>query len=477
MDEEELNNRLSARITEVFDTYEDTTANEGWALLRQKFPEEKKDRGLIWLWYGAAAVLLLGFGLWFLQGPANVKQQVAVNIKPDTKTQQATKINTNDTESDTSQNRGKVNTVVATKPSAPVSSSPAQTITPTRQSIAQAKTRNAGISINPSGQKVIVNKPAVNPAQANSPGAQPQVPVTNNYVATNPAKANTVTKTVVNDPAVADSLKNTTAVIAQNPVKPVTKPALTSAEALDKLFAETANTPKDVKQGAKKGRKPVIGVYAATYFNYADGSDNRVNVGAGFSSDFSITNKLKLSTGLSVGQNTLNYNYGTDNNNSNTKYNLLTGSQASADASIGTGLSSSGLYNVGSRTESARQNFSANLIGLDIPINIKYQFNPKKNDTYVSAGFSSGTFINETYKLEYIATRQTQETTTQNSFNDFYFAKTLNVSFGMGYPLGKSNRLVVEPFLKYPLSGLGSQQIKFGAGGINLKLNFTTQKK
>jgi hypothetical protein len=53
----------------------------------------------------------------------------------------------------------------------------------------------------------------------------------------------------------------------------------------------------------------------------------------------------------------------------------------------------------------------------------------------------------------------------------------LNVSFGMGYPLGKSNRLIIEPFLKYPLDGLGAQQIRFGAGGLNLKINFKGTKK
>jgi hypothetical protein len=47
----------------------------------------------------------------------------------------------------------------------------------------------------------------------------------------------------------------------------------------------------------------------------------------------------------------------------------------------------------------------------------------------------------------------------------------------MGYPLGKSNRLIIEPFLKYPLAGLGAQQIHFGAGGLNLKINFKASKK
>jgi hypothetical protein len=121
--------------------------------------------------------------------------------------------------------------------------------------------------------------------------------------------------------------------------------------------------------------------------------------------------------------------------------------------------------------------YNASLVGLDVPINLKYQFNPQKTDTYIAAGLSSGTFINETYKAIETAGTRTQESTTHNSFNNFDLAKTLNVSFGMGYPLGKTNRLIIEPFLKYPLDGLGSEQLKFGAGGVNLKLNFQSTKK
>jgi hypothetical protein len=52
----------------------------------------------------------------------------------------------------------------------------------------------------------------------------------------------------------------------------------------------------------------------------------------------------------------------------------------------------------------------------------------------------------------------------------------LNLAIGFGYPVG-NNRLILEPFLKYPLDGLGSQNLRFGAGGINLKFNFPTLGK
>jgi len=486
MEEEELNKRLSARITEVFDNYEDTTADEGWALLRQKFLEEKKDRGLIWWWYAAAAVLLLGFGLWFMQGPADVKKQVAVNVKPANKQPEQPAVIT---EADTLQHTASINSVAKTTSinqgqSNGKSGIRASTVTK-QPLIAIAKTKSGGAALSQGSGKSNVNQPAVGqPAQNMATTTNGVTPVGgDNYAGNKPASTTTGQTTNAITATGADSISNPNQAIAQNPNKPAaTKPALTSAEALAKLFAETANNPKDIKTSPKKDKKPVIGVYAATYFNYANGSDNRVNVGAGVSSDFSITRKLKLSTGVAIAQNSLNYDYSKSSNNS--------ASNDVARASLnpaGSALNTSGLYNSSISslgydsflTPSTPQNYSASLIGLDVPVNLKYEFNPGKSETYVSAGLSSGTFINQTYTTEYAANARqvAQTTTTQNNFGNFYFAKMLNVSFGMGYSVGKNNRLVVEPFLKYPLSGLGAQQIKFGAGGINLKLNFTTYKK
>jgi hypothetical protein len=60
--DEQLDNELKKRIQEVFENFEDTTADEGWLLLREKFPEEEsKRRGLIWFWRGSAAAVLLTF--------------------------------------------------------------------------------------------------------------------------------------------------------------------------------------------------------------------------------------------------------------------------------------------------------------------------------------------------------------------------------------------------------------------------------
>ncbi len=106
---------------------------------------------------------------------------------------------------------------------------------------------------------------------------------------------------------------------------------------------------------------------------------------------------------------------------------------------------------------------------------------------FVSAGLGSTTFVKEAYAFNYSnfpasssqsssPSSMPQSVKSSKSFDRFDVARTLNLSFGLAYPLGK-NQLQIEPFLKYPLGGLGSQQLQFGSVGINLKLNFPTQKK
>lgn len=475
MDEEELYSKLSGRIREVFDSYDetDTLADEGWALLRQKFPEEEKRRGLAWLWYAAAAAVLLCLGLWFMYQPADTKKLLVKNkpvISKGVKNQPKADSNTikpNPATDILAQN--KETQPANGRATAVNSNQPANTLTQvtTKQSSNGQKTI---IITQPANAIALVNKP-----QQTSPFINNQQ---QNLVANAAGKDSLLNKT--NAAALAGNkapTKNTDSVansIAAN--KPAEVAKQTSAGALIELLSEKTPADKLNDKNKAAAKKAVLNVFAATYFNYAKGSENKINVGAGFGSDFRLSNKLKLSTGLAIAQNSLNYATGMVTTGLNRSADAAAANPASAALNQVAYNSSSGQY-ANSARGPVLQNYSASLIGLDVPVNLKYQFDPQKSDTYVSAGLSSGTFINETYVLNYTSAQLPQKSTTHASFNNFDFAKTLNVSFGVGYPLGKSNRLIIEPFLKYPLDGLGSQQIKFGAGGVNLKLNFIPAKK
>ncbi|QKJ29142.1 hypothetical protein HQ865_05020 [Mucilaginibacter mali] len=479
MDEEEIYDKLSDRIREVFDNYdEDTMADEGWALLRQKFPEEEKRRGLAWLWYAAAAVVLLCLGLWFRYQPGNDANKLMVK-NPKTIIKNAAK------------ERNHMDTIVTANATATDNlaqnhtqqSKPTTTNTQTTPILKSAGQQTNALT---SVAKPKSTTPAASAQQQNAAvNTNTGLPV----IAVIPPKTNGK-DTIINKVNTKDIIANNTITQKQadtsvqhnNPYiaanKPIDAGKPSSADALNKLLSEkTPATKVNAKQDKATGKKAVLSVFAATYFNYAKGSDNNINVGAGFGSDFRISKKLKLSTGVSIAQNSLNYTGGVPAySGSGYRATGLTADPAS-------NALNNAAYNISAGAGLASvltpifKNYTASLIGLDVPINLKYQFNPQKSDTYVSAGLSSGTFINETYVLNYTSAQLEQKSTTHGSFNNFDFAKTLNVSFGIGYPLGKSNRLIIEPFLKYPLDGLGMQQIKFGAGGVNLKLNFVPAKK
>lgn len=505
--DDQLDNDLRDRIREVFDNYEDTTADEGWLLLRERFPVQEKQRRPVYLWWASAAAVLLLFlsiGLWIASNKGNTNDHAQITaVKPAKPV-----LPQNNAADSTIQNAAPSQAPVITKQS------------PATNLAANNSAQQSATKLNPAGGALankpnvlannnalnkpagnaIVNKPAttvpvftpvavtpaaINPVNSIAKTITPAVQPADNHVSNVPfgKKADSVnsvlsqtnTQQFANAPAVQSPVNtNPAKTPSVNPVPSVVK-VKQKTSSMEALLASDHDQPKKPDMETDE-RRVKFSVYAATFFNYAKGSQNQINAGAGFTSDIKLSKNLKLSTGLALAQNTLNYNKNQPSNGA---------AAVSFSPSLSTAYSVMADFNKVSSSPSFK-NYNANLIGLDIPVNLKYEFNPQKNDTYISAGLSSGTFINEAYTASYSypglaqaagVQAQTSDETTHKSFNSFYFAKTLNVAFGVGYPLGKSNKLIIEPFLKYPLDGLGSQQIKFGAGGLNLKLNFTTHKK
>ncbi|MCD8740281.1 hypothetical protein LT679_06670 [Mucilaginibacter roseus] len=466
---EEFEDDLKRRISEVFDQYDDAGADEGWMLLRQQFPAPANKRGVTRLWWiSAAAVILLclGIGLWLRFDKADESDAIALNkpVKPKT---------------------GKPQTAerIEAEPVKKGSEVPQTTTGKVNQN--NNNTNIAG-GFTPGEPVLAMSQRAINNKQAVT--AYKRGATENNLVADGPmestvnrGKKDSVISTPRSQAAVEQYASAT--VPAQKPattadvVKPpfVKQPDEANQKPIDRLFARDYANNTQKKQDQKDDKLVNFGVYAATYVNYAKGSDNRVNVGAGVSSDFRISKNLKLSTGVSIAQNSFNYNV------SSPAELPAVAADASMVANSLRAADEKG-FNT-SIAPPALQNYNASLVGLDVPLNLKFEFDPDKNDTYISAGVSSGTFLNQSYNYRYSYSSITRDDNRvvnekiEQGFGNFYFARTLNVAFGVGYPLGKSNRLVIEPFVKYPLDGLGAQQIKFGAGGINLKLNFQARKK
>jgi|SRR6185312_7531234 len=451
--DEQFDKNITDRVKEVFENYEDPFAHDSWLRLREKFPEKRRRRPVAWWWLGTAAALLLFFGIVLLLNKENV-QTKKLAFK-------------------------KINTIKAEPPrSLKEHGEKNNDLNAGDNPVNEEKVAGTGAH---SERKITTRKRTITAGQNKAFDQQQHGQLANAVQRPVPGngfgKNNPLTKEVA-DSANRPAIKTQKEQLAEN-VRPKMAAAndsakhttLQSQKSINSMFAQDQQLSKSNHAEKQKNdtKKVRFGVYAATYFNYAKGSDNQVNIGAGFTSDISLAKNLKLVTGVSIGQNSLNYS-------SPASFNAA----VPASASLLTAAASSHYSSFGINVNTASptlKNYNASLVGLDIPVNLKYAFDPQKSDTYILAGLSSGTFINETYTSQYsYPAQQTQDQVSHSSFNGFYFAKTLNLALGTGFNMGK-NRIIVEPFLKYPLDGLGVQQLRFGAGGINLKFNFQPAKK
>ncbi len=133
------------------------------------------------------------------------------------------------------------------------------------------------------------------------------------------------------------------------------------------------------------------------------------------------------------------------------------------------------------------------LLSIDIPFNLRYNFNKKSNGFFIQAGWSSyltfqedielleRTTIalnefdilgNETGNVE-IAEVFSSEETSRNTQTQLVPLGTIN--FSLGYRSRLSEHLVYElqPFYKYPLASLSTEDIRIPTGGIALKIVFS----
>ena len=142
----------------------------------------------------------------------------------------------------------------------------------------------------------------------------------------------------------------------------------------------------------------------------------------------------------------------------------------------------------------------AKLTMLDIPVNLKYNFNMKQRNAYVAIGVSSFTNLQQdivstfqTTTTEFVETLNSEgisvltatevntlseETVSKGGFNDFYFSRLINMSFGVEFPL-ESNRhsLTVEPYFKYALESTTENNLDLSGFGLSVRLNFKGKER
>ncbi|MGV3704115.1 MAG: hypothetical protein ACO1NU_01950 [Arcticibacter sp.] len=446
--QDNFDKKLRERIVQVFDEYEDPSADQGWEQLRLKYPAPSRRSAIVYWLGSAAAVLLLIAGVWLLY-PENDKIQLASREKP----QQAPAA-----ASDTTIPEDSGNAVARPEEAA------------SREENAPEQLASA-----PAGSANYRNKPEKNRtrpvAVAYELAPVSDSPVTTAITPDAPSETSTNESVAIAAAEAKEQPAGQAPLTSGETKKRQTNTVLESYDQLQQAKRDMLANRTDEKREKRKDSKVSFSLYAGSYVSYAEGSKSRVNTGVGVSSEVDLTSKLKITTGVAIAQNSL-------------RYDTRIPRQAAASFLSAALSDSPNLMVAGPEAKTSAINYSINgydasLLGLDVPVNLKYTFFEKKNELYLVAGLSSNFFFDETYTYDYgynsihdssVESFPDEKTTTNTS--SFDFARMLNLSVGYGYPIGKQSKLSLEPFLKYPLGGLGSQDIRFSSAGLNLKWNF-----
>lgn len=221
-------------------------------------------------------------------------------------------------------------------------------------------------------------------------------------------------------------------------------------------------SPATVRKSDFKTQKPKVSILANTNFGFSKAEEGTpFGFATGVSSVFSLSKKMSISSGLVVAYHNLNIKE--------------TGNELTLESTVG----------------EVQEITRANLLSLDIPVNVRYHF--KESDrtrSFLSIGFSSLLYLQQKFTTtnrqlieevtesedgSIIITKNVSEQLTTSSrpaFSKFDAAGLLNVSFGFQRPLSYQSDIVIEPFLKYPLGTLTTQNAKFGYGGVQIQIVF-----
>ena len=136
----------------------------------------------------------------------------------------------------------------------------------------------------------------------------------------------------------------------------------------------------------------------------------------------------------------------------------------------------------------------AELVDLDLPLNLTWKFLIRKSTCYyLSGGISSVIYLSEkytstSYTQKMVQTVEMQDgvsnvayqlenvkTTEQNTeapLNTFDFAGRINIMFGFEQHLSSRVFLHLEPYIKIPVSELATENLRYTTSGITCKISF-----
>lgn len=116
---------------------------------------------------------------------------------------------------------------------------------------------------------------------------------------------------------------------------------------------------------------------------------------------------------------------------------------------------------------------------LDIPLNLNLSLlKTEKTGIIAGAGLSSYIMLSEKYNFIYNSSPAYPSSGREYTINNQnkHLLSVINLSLGIVKPFGKQNSLIIEPYAKLPLSGIGQGQTELKSFGIGFQLNYAVKK-
>ena len=108
---------------------------------------------------------------------------------------------------------------------------------------------------------------------------------------------------------------------------------------------------------------------------------------------------------------------------------------------------------------------------IEVPVNIRYNIhNGHKNTFFATTGLSTYFMFHQSYNYEYYVNGWTGDNKYDYNKGMQNWFSIVNVSVGYEHELGKIGSLRVEPYLRIPLSGMGTGSLPILSSGLNLGL-------
>jgi hypothetical protein len=107
----------------------------------------------------------------------------------------------------------------------------------------------------------------------------------------------------------------------------------------------------------------------------------------------------------------------------------------------------------------------------EIPLNIRYNFNKSERmKWFATAGLSTYLMTKEnyTYQYNYWSGGPTEDSAWKINKPSQYWFSVVNLSAGFEQRLGKIGNLRLEPYVRLPLSGIGTGRLPIMSAGLNI---------